>query len=185
MIHAPRPRVFGPKLPFNPRFFTAHQFQNAIVFVFIQPESMVRTAIKFQVKETVIESLQRCGTNRTIEFCFVADNVQRPLVGFVGKRLVFQLIQFGGCQPHSLTTGTSFDFHAAIILCLQLNVALWTFHWIRILEPFANPQSATGNSEMVGAVRFELTWGHLSKPLKTLHQQDIGLKYGPTYRPRG
>jgi len=39
------PRIFRSKFSFNARFFAAHQFQNLIVLVFVEPETMFGTAI--------------------------------------------------------------------------------------------------------------------------------------------
>ncbi|HEY4984082.1 MAG TPA: hypothetical protein VIJ24_03390, partial [Verrucomicrobiae bacterium] len=46
MVDVFRPRVFRPKFSFNSRFFTAHQFQNLIIFVFVQPETVFGAAIE-------------------------------------------------------------------------------------------------------------------------------------------
>lgn len=128
MVDVFRPRIFRPKFSFDPRFLAAHQFQNLIVLVFVQPETMIRAAIELQVEEPIIELFERRGANRTFQFGLLADEVKRAFVRLVVESLVFQFIQFGGREPHSLAIRTGLDFHAAIILGLKINVALWTFH---------------------------------------------------------
>jgi len=56
MVDIFRPRIFRSKFSFDSFFFAAHQFQNLIVFVFVQPETMFRTAIKLQIKEAIIKT---------------------------------------------------------------------------------------------------------------------------------
>jgi len=89
---------------------------------------MFWTAINLQIEEAIIKLPERNRANRTFKFCCLTDNIKRAFVRLIAESLVFKLIQFGGCKPHSLTTRTSFDFNAAIILRLKLNIASWTFH---------------------------------------------------------
>jgi len=122
------PRIFRFKFSFNSRFFAPHQFQNLIVLVFVQPETMFRAAIELQIEEPIIEPFERCEANRTFKFCLVADEIKRTFVRLIIESFIFQFIQFGRREPHSLTIRTSLDFHTTIILGLKINIALWTFH---------------------------------------------------------
>jgi len=56
MVDVICPGIFRSKFPLNSRFFAAHQFQNLIVLVFIQPETVFRTAIKLQVEKAIVKS---------------------------------------------------------------------------------------------------------------------------------
>jgi len=140
MVDVFRPGVFLPKFSFDPLFFAPHQFQNLIVLVFVQPETMFGTAINLQIEEAIIKLPERGRANRTFKFCRLTDNIKRTFVRLIAESLVFKLIQFGGRKPHSLATRTSFEFNAAIILRLKVNIAFWTFHCARILELIAQLQ---------------------------------------------
>ena len=128
MVDVFRPRIFRSKFSFNPLFFTAHQLQNLIILVFIQPEAMFGAAIKLQVEEPIIKSLEWRSTNRTFQLRLVADEIKGAFVRLVAESFIFQFIQFSRREPNSLTIRTGFDFHAAIILGLKINAALRTFH---------------------------------------------------------
>jgi hypothetical protein len=46
MVDVICPRIFRSKFSFHTLFFVTHQFQNPVVLVFTEPETMFGTAIK-------------------------------------------------------------------------------------------------------------------------------------------
>ena len=57
MIPALRPGILGPDCVFDSLLFTAHQFQNPVVLIFVEPKPMFSTEVEFQIEKPIIDGV--------------------------------------------------------------------------------------------------------------------------------